>query len=75
MVSSNNAYSNNFIVPLIGVNFGEILQYNDVNYDIKMQLNNVTLNYLDVVIYDDYYEPFNNNNHNFYAIFEYDSDE
>ena len=75
MASSNNSYSNNFIVPLVVCNFNEILIYNDVNYGIQMNLNNTTLNYLDVVIYDDYYELFQNNGYDWFCIFEYDSDE
>ena len=73
MASSNNSYSNNFIVPLVVCNFNEILIYNDVNYGVKMQLNNLTLNYIDVVIYDDYYELFNNNNYDWFCIIQYDS--
>ena len=40
-----------------------------------MDLNNLKINYIDVAIYDDYFELFDNNNYNWYAIFEYNSDE
>ena len=54
MLGNNNCNSFNFIIPVSGkTNFGEIIEYNNINFDVKMSVSNITLNYLDIQITDD----------------------
>ena len=51
MLGNNNYNSFNFIIPCAGItNFGDIIQYNDINFNIKMRVNNLLLTYLDIMI-------------------------
>lgn len=68
----NNSF--NFIVPIINSNYGDIIEYNNVNFDIQMKLSNFKTNYFDLVITDDYNYIFENNNAEFFFVLEYDSD-
>lgn len=77
-ISSNNfTYTNensqtDFIINCgSDTNFGEIIQYKGFEYDIKMFLNNINVNYFDIQILDDENEIFDNNNFNWYAVLEY----
>ena len=74
MLNTNQNYlSNNFIIPLNTINFSSIIEYNNINYNIKMFCKDLHLNYFDIIITDDYDQYFDNNDANFYAIFEYNS--
>ena len=42
MLGNNNNCSFNFIIPCAGItNFGEIIQYNDINFNVKMKVENL----------------------------------
>ena len=71
MISTNPNISVNFIIPVINCNYGEILTYKNIDYDIDMQLNNYSLNYLDLKILDDYNLLFNKNNGNWFCVLSY----
>ena len=63
----------NFIIPCAGTtNFSEIIQYNNVNYNVEMKVLNLMLNYLDVIITDDEGILFDNNNFDWFMILEFD---
>ena len=74
MLGNNNYNSFNFIIPCAGItNFGDIIQYNDINYNIKMRVNDLLLYYLDILITDDMNELYDNNNRDLFFILEFDS--
>jgi len=54
------------------VNFGETISYENINYNIKMNLNNININYLDILLLDPDGITFDNNGIDFFIIFEYD---
>ena len=63
----------NFIIPTLSCNFGDIIEYTNNKYDVKMFCNNQKLLYLDVEITDDYNKLYDNNESEFYFILEYDT--
>lgn len=71
MIGSNNSNQVNFIVPILSGNFGDIIQYNNYLFDVKMFVNDIQLNYLDIVITDDSNNLFNNNDTDWFAVLEY----
>ena len=71
MISTNPNISVNFIIPVINSNFGDIITYKNIDYNIDMQLNNYTLNYLDMRLLDDDNKLFDNNNGNWFCVLCY----
>ena len=71
--TNQNSLSNNFIIPLSTINFSSIIEYNNVNYNIKMFVKDCALNYFDILITTDYDEIYDGNNSDFFAIFEFDT--
>jgi hypothetical protein len=74
MTGNSNNSSINFIIPLINTNFGDIIKYSKLEYDIKMSVINYKTNHLDIQITDDYNMLFNNSNSDFFCVLEYDTD-
>ena len=69
-ILNNEKLETSWIVPIINKNFAEIIEYNDYIYNLKLDTN-IKTNYLDISILDDYDNLFDNNNYNWYALFEY----
>jgi hypothetical protein len=73
MIGNNNYNSFNFIIPCSGkTNFSEIIEYNNINYNVKMKVNDITLNYLDIVITDDNNKIFENNNMDYFLLLQFE---
>ena len=72
--TNTNQYQNcNFILPCGSlVNFGEMISYSNINYNIKMNISKININYMDILIVDDDGNTFDNNRIDFFIIFEYD---
>ena len=73
MMSNKDSLNINFIVPSIAYNYGDIIKYSKNEYDIKLFVKNYPINYLDILISDDYGLNFQNNS-DFYFILEFDTD-
>ena len=73
MVGNSSSTNFNFIIPVMDSNYGDIISYNNVNYNIKMKVDNFKTNYLDLIITDDYNHEFENNNGELFMIIEYNS--
>jgi len=72
LISNNPSIQSNFIIPVGSkVNFGEILSYSKDIYDVSMIVNDININYLDIVILDDNNNVFKNNNSDWYMLLEY----
>ena len=41
MIGNDPSKSFNFIIPIISINFGDILEYHDINYNVKLNVNNL----------------------------------
>ena len=72
-VISNDNINKNFILPISSYNFSDIMIFNKKNNDMILNVNNQTINYLDIQIIDDTGLIFNNNNANFICCFEFDT--
>jgi hypothetical protein len=71
ITNTNNYSQADFIIPCLNKNFGEIIEYNSLNNDIKLYCNNVNLNYMDIQLLDEESNEYQNNNIDFYFIMEY----
>ena len=70
--SRNKQY--NFIIPMSGnTNPGGYVEYEDYKYDIRMQVRECKITYLDIELTTDYDELFNNNDINWYCLLAYDN--
>ena len=69
IMGNKNNIQFGFIVPINSTNFGEIIKL-DKEY-VKIKISETKVNYLDIVLTDDYNEPFDNNNFDFYFVIEY----
>jgi hypothetical protein len=72
MMGSSSNLSYNFIIPIINKNFGEIIEYKNIDYNIVMTVSDIKLNYIDIVITDDNNNLFENNNRDWFGIFCYE---
>ena len=72
--TNTNQYQNSNFILSCGslVNFGEMISYSNINYNIKMNISKININYMDILIVDDDGNTFDNNIIDFYIIFEYD---
>ena len=70
IINNDQKLETSWIIPIINKNFGEIIEYTPEKYSIKIDTTNKT-NYLDITLLDDNDNLFENNNYNWYAIFEY----
>ena len=74
MQFNNDSLSANFIIPVNSVNYSQLLQYNKINYDVKMFVNNLNINYLNITLRDNNNDLFENCL-DYYFILEYNTDE
>ena len=68
--SSDNNSNVNFIIPVLEVNFSDIINYK--NSKIKISVGKQTLNYFDIIITDDYNDLYQNNNFEWYGMLSYE---
>ena len=69
--TTSNYSSLHFVIPCVNTNFGEIISYNKNIYDIKMYVDQVNINYIDIELLDDENNLFNNQNIDWYCILNY----
>ena len=70
LISSNNINSS-FILPWAEYNFGDVANWNDKNYSMKLNVDNKTITQLDIILKDDQGNIFDNNNSNYIILLEY----
>jgi hypothetical protein len=73
MMGNNNFNSFNFIIPCAGkTNFGEIIEYKSIDYNVVMSVSDIKLNFIDILITDDNNNLFENNNRDWFCILSYE---
>ena len=70
ILNNNNNLECSWIVPILNKNFGEIIEYTEDKYYLKNETK-AKINNLDITILDDSDNLFDNNNYNWFGIFEY----
>ena len=71
-LSSINSLNTGFILPWTQFNFGDVCYWNEKNYNMSLQTDNLKISWLDICLKDDQNLTFDNNGSNWSAIFEYE---
>ena len=69
--NGNQSITTSFNIPSNSKNFGDFIEYNDYKYNIKLAVNNPNLHYLDITLLDDEDRIYDNQNQDWYCVFEY----